>query len=70
MNFGTITAAIKLLKEFDSENTEKCYSVDINKLKNRFINLKVLETMTKMELIKKNIQDKSSGILIINQLVK
>jgi len=34
------------------------------------INLKSFGTMTKMELIKKNIQDKSSGILIINRLIK
>ncbi len=34
------------------------------------INLKALGTMTKMELIKKNIQDKSVGILIINRLIK
>ncbi len=52
MNFGTITAAIKLLKEFDSENAEKCHSADINKFKNRFINIKVLETIIKMVLRK------------------
>ncbi|PZU83533.1 MAG: MarR family transcriptional regulator [Chryseobacterium sp.] len=132
MNFGTITDAIKLLEEFDSENTEKIYSDDINGFKkwihdnevnripsikdepvwegkengrtpesvistflvhlNRYaktysksaiagsdfhtqeefiylINLKALGTMTKMELIKKNIQDKSAGILIINRLI-
>lgn len=34
------------------------------------INLKAFGEMTKMELIKKNIQDKSSGILIINRLIK
>lgn len=34
------------------------------------INLKAFGTMTKMELIKKNIHDKSSGILIINRLIK
>jgi len=34
------------------------------------INLKSFGTMTKMELIKKNIQDKSAGILIINRLIK
>lgn len=34
------------------------------------INLKAFGSMTKMELIKKNIQDKSSGILIINRLIK
>ena len=34
------------------------------------INLKALGAMTKMELIKKNIQDKSTGILIINRLIK
>jgi len=34
------------------------------------INLKSSGSMTKMELIKKNIQDKSSGILIINRLIK
>jgi len=34
------------------------------------INLKTTGTMTKMELIKKNIQDKSTGILIINRLIK
>lgn len=34
------------------------------------INLKSFGTMTKMELIKKNIQDKSSGMLIINRLIK
>jgi len=34
------------------------------------INLKAFGMMTKMELIKKNIQDKSSGILIINRLIK
>lgn len=34
------------------------------------INLKAFGPMTKMELIKKNIQDKSSGILIINRLIK
>lgn len=34
------------------------------------INLKSFGSMTKMELIKKNIQDKSSGILIINRLIK
>ncbi|MCD9855709.1 MarR family winged helix-turn-helix transcriptional regulator [Epilithonimonas sp. JDS] len=34
------------------------------------INLKAFDSMTKMELIKKNIQDKSSGILIINRLIK
>lgn len=34
------------------------------------INLKAFGTMTKMELIKKNIQDKSIGILIINRLIK
>mgnify|MGYP003507038796 FL=1 len=33
------------------------------------INLKAFGSMTKMELIKKNIQDKSSGILIINRLI-
>lgn len=34
------------------------------------INLKAFGEMTKMELIKKNIQDKSAGILIINRLIK
>lgn len=34
------------------------------------INLKAFGTMTKMELIKKNIQEKSAGILIINRLIK
>ncbi|WP_379963788.1 MarR family winged helix-turn-helix transcriptional regulator [Epilithonimonas sp. UC225_85] len=34
------------------------------------INLKAFGSMTKMELIKKNIHDKSSGILIINRLIK
>lgn len=34
------------------------------------INLKAFGLMTKMELIKKNIQDKSSGILIINRLIR
>ncbi|MBO6200728.1 MAG: winged helix-turn-helix transcriptional regulator [Chryseobacterium sp.] len=34
------------------------------------INLKAFGTMTKMELIKKNLQDKSTGILIINRLIK
>lgn len=34
------------------------------------ITLKAFGLMTKMELIKKNIQDKSSGMLIINRLVK
>ena len=34
------------------------------------INLKAFGAMTKMELIKKNIHDKSSGILIINRLIK
>lgn len=34
------------------------------------INLKSFGTMTKMELIKKNIQDKSAGVLIINRLIK
>ena len=33
------------------------------------INLKAFGAMTKIELIKKNIQDKSSGILIINRLI-
>lgn len=33
------------------------------------INLKAFGTMTKTELIKKNIHDKSSGILIINRLI-
>lgn len=33
------------------------------------INLKALGTMTKMELIKKNIQDKPVGMLIINRLI-
>ncbi|KFC20560.1 MarR family winged helix-turn-helix transcriptional regulator [Chryseobacterium sp. FH1] len=33
------------------------------------INLKAFGSMTKMELIKKNIHDKSSGILIINRLI-
>ncbi|MNK34742.1 HTH-type transcriptional repressor NicR [compost metagenome] len=33
------------------------------------INLKAFGSMAKMELIKKNIQDKSSGILIINRLI-
>jgi hypothetical protein len=34
------------------------------------INLKSFGAMTKMELIKKNVQDKSAGILIINRLIK
>lgn len=34
------------------------------------INLKALGSMTKMELIKKNIQDKPSGMLIIARLLK
>jgi len=34
------------------------------------INLKVFGAMTKMELIKKNIQDKSVGMLIINRLIQ
>jgi len=34
------------------------------------INLKAFGSMSKIELIKKNIQDKSSGILIINRLIK
>lgn len=34
------------------------------------INLKALGSMTKMELIKKNIHDKPVGILIINRLIK
>ena len=34
------------------------------------INLKAFGVMTKIELIKKNIQDKSSGILIINRLIR
>lgn len=34
------------------------------------ITLKAFGTLTKMELIKKNVQDKSSGILIINRLIK
>ena len=34
------------------------------------INLKAFGAMTKMELIKKNIQDKSAGMLIINRLIK
>lgn len=34
------------------------------------INLQAFGDMTKTELIKKNIQDKSSGILIINRLIK
>lgn len=34
------------------------------------INLKAFGSMTKTELIKKNIHDKSSGILIINRLIK
>lgn len=33
------------------------------------INLRAFGSMTKMELIKKNIHDKSSGILIINRLI-
>lgn len=33
------------------------------------INLKAFGTMTKMELIKKNIQDKPTGMLIINRLI-
>ena len=34
------------------------------------INLQAFGEMTKTELIKKNVQDKSSGILIINRLIK
>ncbi|WP_028122632.1 MarR family winged helix-turn-helix transcriptional regulator [Epilithonimonas tenax] len=34
------------------------------------INLRAFAGMTKMELIKRNIHDKSSGILIINRLIK
>lgn len=34
------------------------------------INLQAYGSMTKMELIKKNIQDKSSGMMIINRLIK
>ncbi len=34
------------------------------------INLKAFGTMTKMELIKKNIQDKPTGMQIINRLIK
>lgn len=34
------------------------------------INLRAFGALTKMELIKKNIHDKSSGILIINRLIK
>jgi len=34
------------------------------------INLKVLGTMSKMELIKRNLHEKSSGILIINRLLR
>jgi len=34
------------------------------------INLKALGAMTKMELIKKNIQEKPAGILIINRLIQ
>lgn len=34
------------------------------------INLKAFGNMTKMELIKKNIHDKSSGMLIINRLIR
>lgn len=34
------------------------------------INLKAFGKMTKMQLIKKNVQDKPAGILIINRLIK
>jgi len=133
MNFKTIKDVIKLLEEFDSENTKKIYSDDLTGFKswiynkevirrksvndepdwegkengrspesvistllvhmNRYaktysksaiagsgfntqeefiylINLKAFGSMTKMELIKKNIHDKSAGILIINRLIK
>ncbi len=33
------------------------------------INLRYSDSMTKMELIKKNVQDKSAGILVINRLI-
>ncbi|GGG65187.1 MarR family winged helix-turn-helix transcriptional regulator [Epilithonimonas arachidiradicis] len=133
MNFTTIHNTIKLLEEFDSENTKESYSDDIQGFRNwiydkevirrksvidepvwegkengrspesvistllvhlnryaktysksaiadsnfntqeefiYLINLKAFGSMTKMELIKKNIQDKSAGILIINRLIK